>query len=66
MKRIFLTLFFASYYFFMPFVMIHCGVEDRPYAVDASVSASDAEYTYEECEEMEFLIEECIDVLQDE
>lgn len=74
MKRVFLTLFFGCYYFFMPFVMVNCDVKDEPYALQTDASASESEsetaptgaYTLEECQEMEFLIEDCISILQEE
>ncbi|MBF0107318.1 MAG: hypothetical protein HQM16_18560 [Deltaproteobacteria bacterium] len=69
MKKILLTLFFATYYFFMPFVMVNCiSVADKPYALDADASLSDedGDYTPEECQQMEFTITACIDVLQQE
>lgn len=71
MKRIYLTVLFASYYFFMPFVMVNCSTADAPYALDpadVSASESDAESQakLEECQKMEFLIDECIDILQAE
>lgn len=69
MKRTFLTIFFAAYYIFMPFVMVNCSVADQPYALDdeALVSSESVdEDALEECMNMEFLVEECIAILQSE
>lgn len=76
MKRIGLTLFFATYYFFMPFVISSCSqVSDQPFALSGdstsvtpstSASVDTDDDRLEECQKMEFLIESCIDVLQAE
>jgi len=66
MKRIFLTLFFASYYFFMPFVMVNCGVADEQFTIDAGASESDSTDALDQCQKMEFLVDDCIDILQQE
>ena len=36
MKRIILTLFFATYYFFMPFVMAELIGDDKPNTANAN------------------------------
>jgi len=66
MKRTFLTLLFATYYFFMPFVMVNCSSTDQPYALDADAAVNDDEPNLKECLIMEFLVEPCIEILQAE
>lgn len=63
MKRICLTLFFATYYFFMPFVMVNCGSTiDEPFALSASTGATE-DQVLAQCQSMQYLVESCVDVL---
>lgn len=51
----------------MPFVMVNCGTGDQPYALDADAAVSeDSDDLLEQCQDMEFLVQSCIDVLQEE
>lgn len=66
MKRFLLTIVFTVYTFFVPFVMVNCSsAQDEPYALDVNADTSDAA-ELEECQEMEFLVDECVDILQAE
>ncbi|MCP5464312.1 MAG: hypothetical protein H7A33_04720 [Deltaproteobacteria bacterium] len=62
MKRTTLTVLFTLYYIFSPFVILNCSVVDEQYDVlndepeQATISAA-------ECEAMEFLSADCVDVL---
>lgn len=68
LKQFLLTIALTIYTFFVPFVIINCsGAPDSPYALDPNVTASESDATIlEECQNMEFLIQECVDVLQEE
>lgn len=50
----------------MPFVLINCSVADEPYALTTDVSAAESDDLLKECQRMEYLVAECIDVLQQE
>lgn len=63
MKKTFLTLFFAIYYFFMPFVMVNCQVKDNPYALNETAAASTS---LEVCQQMDYVVAECVQILQQE
>jgi len=64
MKRACLTVFFAFYVIFMPFVYVNCSVADTPYVIGDD-SESDAELLAE-CQTMEFVTADCVDILQAE
>lgn len=69
MKRFGLTILFATYYFFMPFVMVNCtSVADEPYALNADASENEDSSNAElaRCQQLEFIVADCVDVLQAE
>lgn len=70
MKRLYLTLFFAVYTLFMPFVMVNCGVADVDYVKNSQDTEANADVSstseLEECQAQEFLTEDCVDILQAE
>lgn len=69
MKRLGLTFLFATYYFFMPFVMVNCtSVADEPYALNVNASENEDSSNAElaRCQQLEFIVADCVDVLQAE
>lgn len=70
MKRIYLTLFFAVYTFFIPFVMVNCGAADVNYVANSQDAEANADLSSESelaaCQEQEFLTQDCVDILQAE
>lgn len=65
MKRFSLTVFFAFYHMFMPFVLLNCSSSDLPYVTQANADESvDAAAELESCLEQSFLTEDCVDVIQ--
>ncbi len=47
----------------MPFVMVNCGKVDKPYALDEGAIASTS---LESCQQMEYVVAECVAILQQE
>lgn len=65
MKRFFLTIFFAFYHMFMPFVLLNCSSSDLPYVTQANADESvDDAAKLEACNEQSFLTEDCVEVVQ--
>lgn len=63
-KRVILTSFFATYYFFVPFVWLACTSVDEQYVIgDDEPTAAES---LEECQSSEFLTADCVEILAEE
>lgn len=71
MKRVKLTILFATYYFFMPFIWLNCSsAPDVDYVVSSDSSNTEAvaseSDSVDDCQSNEFLTASCVDVIQEE